>query len=436
MKSPSIFLFTFSLLIISFFLNAQKISKQLVGTNVWHKPSDKVWQLTKESGLTTIRIGGHSYDKKLPSKEILLEWVKKIQALGAEPVLQVSQYQSAEIAADLVRFFNVEMKAEIAPIKYWNIGNEPWLQANKPDLKIMGARVEAYFKPISAAMKAVDPTIKIYGVSFCDYLNEPINDLFGGKNDITCKVPGKKYYYCDGLVWHRYPQGKGDPAIEGANDMLVRIKKSKVKIDEVNALHKRKSDDALVWAIGEYNSKGGREVHTWGNGQMFGAVLGWCMEYGAKYATCWSMFENGGSRKGTDFSLIDGANMTPRASYRHMEFVAKYFTGTYAKGTTSDNDFMVYGAQDGKRLSVMIMNRGFGEPRDYSLYLKEQKKPASRLTFVVHGKRKDVYKDTIQPHTTQVLVFVGDSVTKINYSSNDFDNELPPVYSRFKMAKK
>ena len=239
-----------------------------------------MWNLTRECSVKTIRIGGHAYDKNLPSEEILLEWVRKIQAIGAEPILQVSQYQSADAAAGLVRFLNMEKHEGVAPVKYWNIGNEPWLQAGRPPLSTMGDFVEGYFKPIAAAMKAVDPAIKIYGPDFCDYFDEPFNDLFGGKNDISGKVPGKDYYYCDGLSWHRYPQGDGDPAVEGASDFLERIVKSKAKTDEVNALHRRTGNDALIWGIGEYNSRGGPEVHTWGNGQMFGAVLdgAWSMK--------------------------------------------------------------------------------------------------------------------------------------------------------------
>lgn len=73
---------------------------------------------------------------------------------------------------------------------------------------------------------------------------------------------------------------------------------------------------------------------------------------------------------GSDFSLYDGTQLVPRASYWHMEFVAKYFTGTFVKGTLSDSSFIIYGAQNGYQLSVMIMNGGFGEPQQYSLYLK------------------------------------------------------------------
>lgn len=411
---------------------AQQISPNLVGTNVWYiDPSEQVWNLTKECGVKTIRIGGHAYDKKMPSNETMLDWVRKIQAMGAEPVIQVSKYEPAEVAAALVKLFNIEKHEGIAPIKYWNIGNEPWLQANRPPQSEMGALVEKYFKPISVAMKAVDPSIKIYGPNECDYMDY-YDDLFGGKNDISGKVPGKDYYYCDGLTWHRYPQGNGDPATDGANDFKVRSAKTKAKVDQINKLHNRKGEDALQWGIGEYNSKGGPEVHTWGNGQMFGAVLGYCMEYGANFATSWSMFEHGGDRKGSDFSFIDGENMAPRASYWHMQMVAKYFTGKYLKGIVQDTNFIVYGAQKDDQTSVMIMNRGFGESKEYTLYLKDTKKKSSGLNLVIQGKQEGIYKNTIQPRATQVLIFKGDSITKINYTSEDFENEQAPSYSKVK----
>jgi len=160
------------------------------------------------------------------------------------------------------------------------------------------------------------------------------------------------------------------------------------------------------------------------------------MEYEAMSATTWSMFENGGKRAGSDFSSIDGAHMTPRASYMHMQFVAKYFKGTFLKGTTPDESFMVYGAQDGDQISVMIMNHGFGSPKEYTLHLSPTKKSEPGLTFTVSGKSKEVYKDVIGERTTQVLVFKGDSLTKINYSSADFDTEQPPSYTTTALGKK
>ena len=167
-----------------------------------------------------------------PSKSTLLNWVKKIRAMGAEPIIQVSQYKSAAVAADLVKYFNVDLKDQIAPIKYWNIGNEPWLQYNSlASGTDVGTLVETYFKPIAAAMKEVDPTIKIFGPDFCYYVEFAINDLFGGKNDIAGKVPGKDYYYCDGISWHKYPQNENiNLAYQGIDEFKSSIVKCKQKL--------------------------------------------------------------------------------------------------------------------------------------------------------------------------------------------------------------
>ncbi|MFY0650678.1 MAG: hypothetical protein JXQ96_01530 [Cyclobacteriaceae bacterium] len=402
-------------------LNAQSISPRLVGTNVWLNPKPPVWQQAADAKLQTIRIGGARYDRRLPRFEQLLTWVTQIKETGAEPVVQFSKYASADSAAALVRYLNIEHKQNV---KYWGIGNEPWLQYERPPLDSMGAVIEAYWKPRAVAMKGVDPSIKIFGPNCCDYFNEIYDDLFGGKNDITGKVPGKDYYYCDGLTFHRYPQGDGNPGTEGADDIIERIEKAKKKIDYANTMHGRNGDEALGWGIGEYNSKGGKQVHTWGNGQMFGQVLGACMKYGATFATTWSMFEHGGSRTGTDFSMIDG-NGTPRASYRHMEFIAKYFTGEYANGTSSSNNIKIFGASDENKVSVMIINREGGS-QDFQLRLDNRKIEGEKLNLNVDAGKPVEYTGTIAEQSTQVLIFQQGEVTKWEYTSEDFDNDRSP----------
>lgn len=435
MKKVSYSLLLSALLLLNIGVSAQTISPTLVGTNLWYtNPSATVWNLTKQSGVQIIRIGGAEYDHNMPSKQTILSWVKQIRANGAEPLVQVSQYKSAAVAAELVTYLNVENKGIIAPVKYWNIGNEPWLQNGRPALSTVGAMVEKYFKPIAEAMKAVDPTIKIYGPDFCYYIEEAINDLFGGKNNIAGKVPGKEYYYCDGISWHRYPQEDNiDLAFQGLADFRGSIIKCKQKVDAVNLALNRTGDDALVWGIGEFNAKGGAVVHSWANGQMFGGILGLCMKYEAKYAASWSMFESGGNRQGTDFSMIDG-NMTPRASYRHMEFVAKYFKGQYVDGTSSSNDFVVYGAKNENQLSVMIMHRGFGSPKEYTLNLSLTGTSGSSVVLKVDADSTANYSDMITERTTHVLIFRGDSIIKFNYSSTDFDKGLAPSMSTVSMA--
>ncbi|MEQ8471368.1 MAG: carbohydrate-binding protein [Marinoscillum sp.] len=410
-------------------VTAQEISPRLVGNNAWYtNPTDEVWALTGECGVQTIRIGGNGFNDNMPSNATLLNWVEKIRGIGAEPIIQVSQHQSAEAAAAVVRFFNVEMAGEIEPVRFWNIGNEPWLEANRPPTSEVGALVEAYYKPRAEAMKEVDPSIKIYGPDFAYYIEDALDDLFGGPNDIAGKIPGKDYYYCDGLSWHRYPQDDNiNLAYEGLEDFRESIVKCKAKVDAINASYNRTGGEALQWGIGEYNAKGGSVVHTWENGQMFGGILGLCMKYEADYAATWSMFENGGNRQGTDFSFIDGENMTPRSSYRHMQFVAQNFSGTYIDGSSSNEHVIVYGAQDKGKTAVMIMNRESGRPLKYALHLNTASNSGDDVILKVDGKLEESYADIIGEKTTHVLVFQGDSVVKHNYSSYHFDNQLPPV---------
>ncbi len=408
------------------------ISPMLVGTNVWYiDPSEQVWNLTAKAGVTSIRIGGHKYDDEIPSKAQLVDWVTRIQAIGAEPIFQVSQYESSKAAAELVKYFNVDLVTGKA-IKYWNIGNEPWLQNNKPELSTVGTMVEKYFKPHSRAMKAVDPSIKIYGPDFCYYIDDAMNDLFGGKNDISGKIPGKSYYYADGISWHRYPQDESmDLAYDGIEDFRSAIEKSRKLADKVNFLHKRTGDDAIGWGIGEYNAKGGKQVHTWKNGQMFAGILGLSMKYGATYATSWSMFENGGGRRGTDFSFIDGEKMTPRPSYRHMEMVAKNFSGFYVDGKSSLSDILIFGSVDGNKLAIMVMNRGIDSVAyDLGLNYANQPSGSNSVKLMVNAQSNQEYSGTIGALATQTLVFEGDEVLKIEYSNENFENQTPPTQSK------
>lgn len=403
-----------------------EISPFLVGNNVWYNsPPQPIWDLTRKAGVKLLRIGGHSYDRSLPDNATLVKWVKQIRAIGAEPLLQVSQYKPAGRAAELVRLFNVD-KAAGEPIRYWSIGNEPWLQNKKPDFAKVAPMVEAYTLPIAAAMKEVDATIKIFGPDECDFFDVPMNDLFGGKHNIAGKVPGKDYYYIDGLTWHRYPQVDRAPGLAAMKEFEERSKKSRELVDRVNRQLNRTGDDALMWAITEFNAKNGPFVHTWGNGQFFGAVYGYAMKYDAFTAATWSMSEHNGDRKGTDYSFIDGANKAPRASYWHMQLVSKYFTGDYIDGAASSENVLVYAARDGDRLSVMILNTG-NEAVDYRLAAKGAASASSpTVSLALDIPLKQTVAGSIDKRTTQVLLIEKGVVRQIVYGEDDFLNERSP----------
>lgn len=406
------------------------ISPVLVGTNLWYgMPADAVWRQTREAKIRLIRIGGHAYDQKPPSADTLVEWVKKIRSIGAEPILQVSQYQSAEQAAETVALFN-RRRAAGAPVQFWTIGNEPWLQNGQPaDLTKIAERVAGYFKPTAAAMKLVDPSIKIYGPNESYLIPELYASLFGGAHDITGRVPEKGYYYIDGLTWHRYPQTENEPGLAEIQGFQDSMRRSREWVDAVNARHQRVGEQALQWGIGEFNAKGGPQVHTFGNGQMFGAVYGFAMVYGASFAKSWSMYESRGSRETTDFGAYDGTEFVPRASYWHQRLFAETFTGvTVPQAVSSREDILFFASADAPagRLGVMILNLS-EQDHDYQIRFNAGPSNDNVLILTLPFGRSETYKDHLPGRTSQFLVFENQLVRKTSYSASDFAGSKPPT---------
>ncbi len=325
------------------------ISPLLVGNNLWYNPDANVWNAVKPAGLKIVRIGGAAYDKSQPSNAQLATWVNNIKAMGAEPLIQVSQYRTAQEAADTVRYFNVTTGNKV---KYWNIGNEPWLQRNKPAISTMGPIIAGYVKPLASAMKAVDPSIKVYAPDECEYFDELYNALLGGSSDITGKDANGRYYI-DGISWHRYAETSSL-----ASDMISRIQKTRQRVDYANTLHGRTGADALGFGIGEFNSNaGGGGPCTFANGQAAARTYGALMKYNGTYASLWSFKEGGSSCSGTDFGFLNGDN-SPRPSYYHMQLISQNFAGTYADGKSNIGNLYAFGAFDSSKIVVMLINQG------------------------------------------------------------------------------
>lgn len=150
---------------------------------------DKV-QSAKKMGVTVLRYPGGSLsdlyhwkdglgsmDKRkrnlrfdeLGDDKILLgtvEYLKLIRSLGAEPLITVNLATGTpQEAADWVRWTNItgvkdEQGKPLSKVKYWEIGNEPYLIGNVR--KELAVQPEEFVKRANAtikAMKAVDPSI-------------------------------------------------------------------------------------------------------------------------------------------------------------------------------------------------------------------------------------------------------------------------------------
>lgn len=401
------------------------ISPLLVGNNVWMYPDSRVWDISAKAGLKLVRIGGIAFDENPPSLTMLTGWINHIKALGAEPMLQVSRFKGPEAAASLVRYFNIEKKT---PIKYWNIGNEPF--CNKVTATT-ATEVAAYIKPIATAMKAIDPGIQIFAPDECDFYETYYAALLSGDEspaDISGKVPGQDYYYIDGISWHRYigfPPEKIDIehlASDGAHDFLVRIQKTRDLIDRANKTRGRSGANALQWGIGEFNSSEGQRVCSFENGQMFAILYGYIMKYGGTYGATWSMFENGGKCFGSDFGFVDG-KMQPRSTFYHMQMVSENFSGTPLNATSNQAELRVFGAKDDAKgkITVMLLNIEATVSHTCILSLEERQKTANTCQINIPAGVAAENTLEVPPHTSIILVFdlQGHLLRSISYTKGD-----------------
>ncbi len=407
-----------------------RISPLLVGNNVWMYPDSRVWSVSKQAGLRIVRIGGIAYDSNMPSNEMLTGWVNNIKVLGAEPMIQVSRFTSAEVAAEVVNYFNVETGNKV---KYWNIGNEPYCNKITPTT---AADVAAYIKPIATAMKTVDPTIKIFAPDECDFYDEYYGALFMGDNgpvDISGKVPGQTYYYVDGISWHRYvgyPPGNiqvDGLTTAGASDYLERIQKTRTLVDKANAAQRRSGDEALQWGIGEFNSSDGKRVCSFENGQMFAQVYGYIMKYSGAYGQTWSMFENGGKCTGTDFSYVN-SKMEPRSHFYHMQMISENMSGTYLDGSSSLDTIHAFGSIDLDlgRITMMLLNIDTLASQPCIIRLNPTPVETGEcMVYIPTGLDVDL-EQTIAAQTTMVLVFdiQGKLEKTITYSIGDASPQI------------
>jgi len=121
------------------------------------------------------------------SPKVIDNYVRFCRSVGAEPFLQVDMYVNApDLWADLVRYVNVERGYNVT---YWSMGNEP---------TSVGDYTKQFGKYV-AAMKSVDPTIKLSALEFAG-ISSTVAESFASQY-------GKDIFI---LAEHHYPLGGED----------------------------------------------------------------------------------------------------------------------------------------------------------------------------------------------------------------------------------
>jgi hypothetical protein len=410
------------------------LSPYLVGQNLWYPDSvASVWPLVKASSVTLVRIGGNGPNKTVPSGAQYLEWVTQIRAIGAEPIVQVSQLVSAQEAGALVTFLNVSKGANV---RFWSIGNEPDLDG------VPVAEVGDYVRALASAMRAADPDIKIFAPDLAWYDEPYIGPLIGGSDDITGKDASGRYYI-DGVTFHTYPNGATfdrAKAIASADGIRANVVKLRDVLDAADTKNGRTGGAKLQWGIGEFNityanpaanDVGDHAVTSFLNGQFFAEVYGIGMEHGARFVATWSIHEGSGARGAGDLGYLDGplASAKPRSSYWHMQLVATYFHGSYATASTNQALVKAYGAGDGNDLAVMILNEEETKAYPFTLALRVEGPPvAEPLDIRVDVGLASTISGEIAPQSSAVLLFDGNGqlTKRVDYGIEEALAWSPP----------
>jgi hypothetical protein len=434
-------LLTIVILSLSIRSNAQEISPYLFGQNHWLATGDEgnrigymhlLWPKVKESGVKCIRIGGNAYNHDFPERKRLTAMIDSIRKIGAEPLLQVPYNYSAIQAMELVENYT---RPGNKKVQFWSIGNEPLLHK-----EFTIDQIHDYLLRIAAAMKKVDPTIKIFVFDECELREQAYRDLCGGRLDLAgLKENGA--WLIDGFNFHRYPNGKDftrdDVVFSGPENILKQSNLLNQIMDEANKKYNRTGDAKLLWGLSEVNvtwANPDREISGYGNtsflgGQFMAEVFGIGMQYGAFSVNPWCISET--DAVSTDFGYLGlPREFYPRSSYYHIQMMAGNMKGNFMNTTDNQKYVKTIGTKNSDQISILVMNQDQNMDFDFEVVLTKDGKSKKPLVINADASVDKRISEKIEKQSSVMFVFdaKGILVKQITYGiKQNLKNQKPEV---------
>jgi hypothetical protein len=374
---------------------AAPISPLAFGQNYWNwEPS---WgdatagteTAVKAMHIAFLRAGGDNNETQMPSPfddAELDKFVAYSQAVGAAPDLQVpllydatGQAATPQTAADMVTYAN---KTKGYGIPYWSIGNEPDAYPTAMGLppgfaSYTAADYCASFKAYAAAMKAVDPTIKVLGPEL-SWKYVPGNDWLTPFLD-ACKDQ------VDIVTVHRYPL---DPSATTTAAAFADAAAFRTVVQALRASLDQHGMQTTPLAITEANvtwdgtpskSTLPASPSTFFAGLWTADVTGVALEEGLLTNAFWHVAD---SPTGWKLAFLLGG--TPAPAYHALSMFTQHFGGTMLRVSGVPDGFSVYASQDpAGKTAVMVLNKTTAAAR---LTLTFDALPAQYLTFAAESK--------------------------------------------------
>ncbi len=421
------------------------ISPFLQGANDWSPTlPDSVWPIVGRSGAKIVRIGGIQQDNTSLDNSTLLHQVDQIRSAGAEPLIQVSRFQSAQAAADMVNFINVQNGRNV---RFWSIGNEPDLHFSGTDDQL-AAHVAGYIKAIAPAMRDVDASIRIIAPSMAFFTQTKYFDLLGGADDIT-GTDSKGRFFVDGIDLHRYGFGSSITRSSVISEIHSRFPNTAAmlinRVKFANQMHNRSGSQALTWSLTEFNISfanpspndiSGLGTCSFLNGQYFAEYFKTGMADSFHDIDTWSIYQDGGSCDGGDLGYLGGGTMIPRSSYYHFQMISQFLLpggAGYLAATSSNSLVSPLSTINSTEIAVMILNEDTVD-HIFSVRLDSNTVQGSGDTKInVPANVPQEHADSIPNQSTMVLVFdfSGTVKTKVTYSLTNNQNGQAPFVQNF-----
>jgi hypothetical protein len=455
------------------------ISPRLFGVNAWmpyrvgaaikNGQLGSKWTDVQQSRARSMRYGGIAVDEADPawvendptppatlcppdpSRQSTMkqyaDMVDSMRNIGVEPILQVPVFAdsstppTAQDAADIVRCINVTLQKGV---KYWSIGNEPDLAYGWNTASEAG-NIASYMRSFAAAMKLVDPTIKIVGPETAWYNWNVLNELTGGgSNDILGKVPQKNYYYLDLISFHIYgwPKKEADGTLTWpTRDQVIgnlasfdsNLAELTQRVSGRNSALGRTGDDALRIAVTEANinwqNPGNDNLDGVGGksflgGQYWAEMLGIAMQHGVDSLNFWSVIEGSNVSQDKGYLCTQQCSSPYHPSYHHFEMLAEHFRGNAllpADGVSFDNvtEVKTFAAKDVDQIAVILINQHASASYDYVVRLNGDAVSAPLKVNIPAGVVAQT-TGTLANQSTILLVFdsAGALKKKIEYKRN------------------
>ncbi len=391
---------------------------------------EQKWQEIVDSGVKIMRYGGIAVDR-IQQDQANVDWtvvrnqylalVDSMRSRGIEPLLQVPYWggtYTAEQAAALVSFINGAPNSR--GVKYWSIGNEPDLDKdNYPYKPVSTGSIANYIRSFSAAMKDVDPTIKILGPELTwgdPALMDPLTTCTGTGDDITGADLNTGRYYIDIISFHTYHGFGGD---QSRADVVAKLGPSGGFQQRLGALktrlagcHNRTGSNAILIALTETNAGhqntndyesaadiDGVDAKSFLGGQFWAETLGVAMQHGVDFVTFWSVVE------GDELGYIGHDSGAKRSSYYHFQMMAKNFRGSVVTATDTRDNVKSFAAMAGDQVAVMILNQEESTDLSYTVRLNTTAIATSTLKVNVNAGMTGEASGTIDRQSTLVLIF-------------------------------